>query len=356
MAIQEFVRPNDLKSIIDNKLLQGTSLKHILKQKGIIPICNNSEHLSNLVYNHFFSSNTLSKIQDVMNLEKNNIKSTVVVVSPKKNEDVQNFLNDLADEILYINRMNPNGNEFKNMSSNSSSLNFEHLYKKPQKGKISLLKEKTITTNISITPIENTNDFKVNIQHEGTSESKKFINLLEDLSNKDNSILNLERIRLDSLTKQHKIDFFDKFNDYCKAEWTLKDIVDISFDAIDDDISTTGTLSGITSAILKGEGLRSNSFVKESMEQDFVFTSMSYKFEKKDSPLIIVLEVNFKHTDLKINIVKTYEQDDKGKPCISTIPSSEQQKYIDYFQNKAYDLYSNLLKEQDPPSFNNQTI
>lgn len=353
MAIQEFVRPNDLKNIIDNKLLQNTSLKHILKQKGIIPICTKSEHLSNLVYNHFFSSNTLSKIQDVMNLEKNNIKSTVVIISPKKDEDTQNFLNDLTDEISYINRMNFDGNEFKNILSNSSSLNFEHLYKKPQKGKISLLKERTITTNISVTPIKNTNNFKVNIQHEGTSESKKFITLLEDLSNKDNSILNLERIRLDSLTKQHKIDFFDKFNDYCKTEWTLKDIVDISFDAIDNVISTNGTLSGITSAILKGEGLRSNSFVKDSMEQDFVFTSMSYKFEKKDSPLIIILEVNFKHTDLKINIVKTYEQDDKGKPYISTIPSIEQQKYIDYFQNKAYDLYSNLLKEQEPSHFNN---
>ena len=40
------------------------------------------------------------------------------------------------------------------------------------------------------------------------------------------------------------------------------------------------------------------------MSQGFIFSSMSYKFSHKTLPITIVIDVNFKQTDLKINIVK----------------------------------------------------
>ena len=66
------------------------------------------------------------------------------------------------------------------------------------------------------------------------------------------------------------------------------------------------------------------------MSQGFIFSSMSYKFSHKTLPITIVIDVNFKQTDLKINIVKTYQLEDDGierwppylqvtKVCISII-------------------------------------
>ena len=123
----------------------------------------------------------------------------------------------------------------------------------------------------------------------------------------------------------------------------------------DDDESTTeeigeneptGKLTGISSAILKGAGLRNNDFVKECMLQNFIFSSMRYKWRHRTLPTIIEIDVTFKQTDLKINITKTYKTEDDGKDYITPLPESEQDEYIDYFQNVAYLVYSKLLKAQ----------
>lgn len=107
-----------------------------------------------------------------------------------------------------------------------------------------------------------------------------------------------------------------------------------------------GRLSGISSAILKGDGLRNNDFVKECMSQGFIFSSMSYKFSHKTRPITIVIDVNFKQIDLKINIVKTYQLEDDGIERLTLLPASDQNLYIDYFQNIAYAVYSNLIEKQ----------
>lgn len=78
----------------------------------------------------------------------------------------------------------------------------------------------------------------------------------------------------------------------------------------------------------------------------FYFSSMSYKLSHKTLPITIVIDVNFKQTDLKINIVKTYQLEDDGIERLAPLPASDQSLYIDYFQNVAYAVYSNLIEKQ----------
>ena len=82
------------------------------------------------------------------------------------------------------------------------------------------------------------------------------------------------------------------------------------------------------------------------MSQGFIFSSMSYKLSHKTLPITIVIDVNFKQTDLKINIVKTYQFEDDGIERLAPLPASDQSLYIDYFQNVAYAVYSNLIEKQ----------
>ena len=83
MAVQSFVKGDDLKKLIDDKLINAQSVKYVLRQKGILPVCTNSEALSDLIHHHFFGSATMTQMQEVMNFEQNNLKSTVVIISPK---------------------------------------------------------------------------------------------------------------------------------------------------------------------------------------------------------------------------------------------------------------------------------
>lgn len=240
----------------------------------------------------------------------------------------------------------------------------QYIYKKPQRGRIKIAETRTVTLDVTISPLEDDSQkYKVSIRHEGMSESKQFVSLLDEMIQEDREqiVFGLKRITLASLLKAHKVDFFDDFGAYVHKEWKLTDIINVTVNkdekTIDDendetlsseiDVSEpTGRLSGISSAILKGDGLRNNDFVKECMAQGFIFSSMSYKFSHKTLPITIVIDVNFKQTDLKINIVKTYQLEEDGIEHLYPLPASDQSLYIDYFQNVAYTVYSRLIEKQ----------
>lgn len=57
---------------------------------------------------------------------------------------------------------------------------------------------------------------------------------------------------------------------------------------------TQSDLGGITQAILKGRGLRTNSFVKSCEREGFYFSSMTIQYSHKNNPEVMNLTVKFK--------------------------------------------------------------
>lgn len=362
MAVQKYVKGEDLKKLVDDKLINANSVKYVLKQKGILPVCTNADSLSVLIYQHFFGSYTMSKMHDVMNFEQNNLKSTVIVLNPKSADPKNDFLTEIADEFVNKGRIPNSKYKLKNITRNESSVTLQYTFNKPQKGRVSLAESRTVTLDVSITQLED-KQYKVSIRHEGMSESKQFVSLLDDMVQADaeKQVFGIRRITLSSLQKANKVDFFDLFGSYKYTDWKIIDIINVTVnksesvidDEMDDNASeelnaneATGRLTGISTAILKGDGLRNNEFVKECMEQGFVFSSMCYKFSHRSLPITIDIDVNFKQTDLKINILKAYMLEEDGKDHPTQLPSSDQGQYIDYFQNVAYTVYSSLLDKQ----------
>lgn len=362
MAIQKYVNGEVLKKLIDDKLVNASSVRYVLKQKGIMPIFTSTDGLSELVFRILLGSATMTEIHNVMNFEQNNLKSTMVVINPKLLNSENDFLTDLSDEFIKLQRIPNTKYQLKNISKCESNLTLQYRFEKPQKGRVSLAASKTVTLDISITPIAN-EQYKVSIRHEGISESKQFISLLGDMVKTETAeqVFSIKRITLNSLLKTHKVDFFDQFGAYKHKSWTLLDITNVTVNknesTIDEDTDDTimqelneneptGKLTGISSAILRGGGLRNNDFVKECMSQNFIFSSMRYKLSHKSLPILIEIDVNFKQTDLKINVAKTYKTEDDGKDYVTPLPPDEQNEYINYFQDVAYEIYSKLLEKQ----------
>ena len=364
MAVQEFVKGDDLKKLIIDKLISAQNVKHVLQQKGILPVCFNPEDLSNLINYHLFSSQTMTYLQEVMNFDQNNLKSTVLILSPQKEFPKQDFLSAIADEFVNKSRKLNNDNSIKNIIQNESSVTLQYTHQKIQKGRIKIAEKRKVTLDVTISPLDqDSKEYKINIRHEGISDSKLFVSLLDEMfqENREQSIFRLKRITLASLTSTHKVDFFDKFGTQAaKDQWNLIDIINVTVnkdekciddsesEVISNEISTsdsTDRLSGISTAILKGDGLRNNEFVKECMAKGFIFSSMCYKFMNTKDPITIVVEVNFKQIDLKINIIKTYRNED-NKEVLFQLPPDDQNFYINYFQNVAYTVYSKLIEKQ----------
>ena len=111
--------------------------------------------------------------------------------------------------------------------------------------------------------------------------------------------------------------------------------------------SSLASLRGITSAILNGTSIRNNSFVQECLKNDFYISTMGYKFESISELREVVIEVNFKYDDLKIDICKTYEYDSdvndlRLHPALLDI----QEDILKMFQKEAYEQYMEILERQ----------
>lgn len=365
MAIQEYVHGEYLKKLIDDKLVNANSVKYVLKKKGIMPICAGADKLADLVYYLFLGSGVMTQIHDVMNFEQSNQKSTMVVIQPAEaiTATENSFIENLTDEFVKLQRIPSTPYSLKNLRMDNGNIYMQYCFDKPQKGRISMASTRPVTLDVSITPISH-NQYKVNIRHEGISESKQFISLLDDMVKvkPEDKVFSMKRINLQSLQKNNKVDLFDLFGSYTHKEWTLINITNVTVnknervineddadDLVDEEISEnepTGRLTGISSAILTGDGLRNNEFVKDCMLQGFIFSSMRYKFQHKTQPTTIEIELNFKQSDLKIIIIKTFKTEDDGKDYLTPLPSDEQSEIIDYFQNVAYSIYSALIEKQ----------
>lgn len=111
--------------------------------------------------------------------------------------------------------------------------------------------------------------------------------------------------------------------------------------------SALSNLQGITSAILSGTSIRNNSFVQECLQNDFYITTMGYKFESLADLREVVVEINFKYDDLKIDICKTYEYDsDADGLRLHPAMLDVQEEILKMFQTAAYEQYTEILERQ----------
>ena len=361
MGIQKYVTGSEFKKLISDKMISTAGLKSALGMRGILPVCTSVEDLSDLVFRFFLGSEFMTQLHDEMNLEQSNLKSTVVILRPQEKSSNEPFLQSLTDELLKSQRISHTKYILKNISRTEAAINLEYCYFKPQKGRVSLAEEREVSLHVEISKISSA-EYKVNIRHEGLSESKPFISFLEDMTSRleEDTIFKLKRVSLSNLVTQNKVDFFDRLGSYVHKDWQLEDITNITvnqnlatIDADDTDNDKTltenessGKLTGIKSAILSGAGLRNNEFVKDCMAQDFIFSSMRYKLRHKSSPSAVEVEVTFKQIDIKVNITKMYTTQDDERDAIDTWPEYEQSSFIDYFQNICYEVYSSLLNSQ----------
>ena len=354
MTIETYVTCEDFKKIIDDKVINASAIKQILQKKGILPVYTYTEDLAELSYRIFYGSAFMISLGEMLNLEQNNLKSTVAIIKPKSNNKMD-FIQEINNEFQNARKIPQTLYTINNItkSKDNSSINIEYSYKKTFKGKISLLEKRDVNLNVTITPVDD--KYKVNIVHEGVSDSKHFINFLDDMMNnpQSKSSFNLSRILLRNLTVDRKVQFFDKFGGYKFTDWILRDITSVSLnkdqndeEELFDSQDQSEPLHGISSAILHGGDLRKVEFVNECMKKGFFFQSMRYKLEHKSEPKLIEIDISFKQNDLKVIIYKTYETDENGKYQTHMFSHNKQNEYIDYFQNIAYEIYANLIQSQ----------
>ena len=82
---------------------------------------------------------------------------------------------------------------------------------------------------------------------------------------------------------------------------------------------------------------------------------MKYRYEHKMDTIEFAIILSFKNQDLRVDIDKTYNEDE-GKIYVQPLVKSEQNEIVIEFQNVANKIFDELIKEQSKESNSNMNV
>jgi hypothetical protein len=352
--ISKYVDNKELKKLIEDGNLKPYKVKKVLQKQGILLPSTNCEHIASQVYPILWGSVDIEELSQSLDDPNNYIKSSLIEVSVKNSDNPLDELETFFNNASY-------GNTRYTLSSMIRSedgrilLQLKYPLSKP--GRMELISTQTRNINVIISK-KSENRAVIDVRQATSSEMKEINKFLEDATKKDQSVTTTH-ISLNKLTTENKVAFFDEFNKMKFPGWRFLTVTKVELKRsqasadetkeIDEDneSDSIANLQGITSAILNGTSIRNNSFVQECLDNNFFVSVMGYKFENMSDLVEVVVEINFKYDDLKIDICKTYEYDNDAEDLrLHPLIMSIQEGILQMFQNAAYQKYNEILKKQ----------
>ncbi len=351
--VSKYIDNKELKRVIEDGKLKPFRIRKILKDQGIILASNNSEQIAEQVYPILWGSCDIEKMIQSLDDGANYIKSSVMEMGIK---DSENIMNDLEDFF---------GNASFNMTryrlSSVSRVNDDKLivrlkYSIIRPGRNEFVSIQYKNTDIIITKTSKEKAI-IDVRQASTSEMKEINKFLEEATKKDTTV-HTKHISLQVLKNENRVAFFDEFIKRNFEKWRFETETKVElkrYECSDEETkelneeedSALSNLQGITNAILNGTSIRNNSFVQECLQNNFYITTMGYKFESLADLREVVIEINFKYDDLKIDICKTYEYDsDTDVFRLHPAMLDVQEEILKMFQKAAYEQYTEILERQ----------
>lgn len=360
--ITEYVDCTELKRLIEDKKLKPATLKYYLRRKGIIFTASNAKEFAEQVYTIFLGAGEMSEIRDMLSNDGNYEKSLVMNLSMKLDSD-EDIIDILIDEMSKQKSIKSEEYfiEQPTKTENGAYVQFSYMRKLPGRNK--LLEKERRYLRLNIRKVSDT-EVVVDVRQQSAIDSKNAVGFIEKIAKADEGI-KLKHINLEMLSNKNKVEFFDRIAAYTFKLWQLKTITGITVkqglsdeDDEDDEVVVeenegASTLTGISQAVLNGNGLRSNEFVQESIEKGYYITAMKYRYEHRMDMTEFAVVLSFKNKDLRVDIDKTYYEDD-GKIYVQPLIKSEQDEIIVEFQDVAYRVFNELINEQLEESKNKE--
>lgn len=354
--ITEYVDCTELKRLIVDKKLKTSAFKAYLKQKGIIFTASNAEQFAEQIYTVFLGSSEISEIRDIMINDNNYEKSLVMNLCLKSSTD-GNILDIILDEInkYKSEKVKDYTLEMPVKEQNSISVQFSYQRKSPGRNRLLEYEKRFLKLNI-----RKISDKKVtiDIRQPSSIDSKHAVEFIQKIAG--NNEFKIEHINLNSLVTSNKVEFFDQIAKHKFESWRLKTITGITVkrgnsddaneeddegEIIDDEGQESQALSGINQAILNGNELRLNKFVQDSIDRGYYIAAMRYRYEHTREATEFAINLSFKNNDLKVEIDKTYWEED-GRISVQPFLKTEQNGIIIEFQNVADEVYQELISHQ----------
>lgn len=352
--ISKFAKNSDIKMLVEEKQINTTQFRRFLARKGIFSLASNAKELSNQTYQLFFGSKDIEYLKDVIQTSSNYEKSSLIILKPTEEyESMDEFIDDLNEDIQAY-RMKESKYVVEEIHKDSEGcLHITISYVKNKRGKNELIKSQKKNIAMKVEKLDDENKLILDIRQNDNSDLKELDKFIEEINimDEDSKLFIPEYLAINRLSNKNKIKLYDELIKFSHEIWRLEDItgVDVKKNESleDDDLEiSTDELTGINTAIFKGDGIRNTGIVKKFEKQGFYFTSMKFKYAFKHNLESFIIDINFKgNENIKIDIVKIYDKDN-DKDITIVLPKNEQEEIIRKFQQVTYNIYNKLIQEQ----------
>ena len=319
--ITEYTDCTEFMRLIEDQKIKPASVKKYLSSQGIIITSTNAKTVAEDVYTIALGAQEIDIITRLIISESNYEKSTIINARTKDGTDIGgDILDFFADGFNRIRSSAFKEYYVDQPTKSDGVLAVRMTYKRKLPGKNKLIQEETRHVNIRIQR-KNETEVSVDIRQTSSFDAQRALEILEKVvGNSDETGVYL------SVKKS-----------------SLSDEDDIDAEVIEDD-EASGALEGISQAVLNGNGLRSNSFVQNSLEQGYYITTMRYRYICVQEAGEFIVSISSKGRDLRVDIDKSYADD--GRLYIQPFPKSLQDEIIQKFQQAANYIYAELQQQQ----------
>ena len=307
--MKEYPSPNDYREIVEEYFGRDDMQEYLLDRKNLILHANTKGRVADISRRIFFGYEDAEILRDGAMTYQSDIKSTGFSIHTEdSNEDLLGDLNEAKSK----------GEEFnekkkltvRDVQETDEGVRVDLDYVNKRVGRMEMISEEEKTATVLI---EDGDDIRnVSQNYKKIDEFNAVRDFFEEWSHKrlsdEKKPIEILDITLKRLPIEERIKLFNELLSRNPGHWLLQDVqqigikqgenLDEMFEEYDEDDDfeeeLDENLQGITDAVLTGEGLRTNAFVKKCERNGYYFKSAKLFYDNTDVDREVEILIDFK--------------------------------------------------------------
>jgi hypothetical protein len=326
------------------------------QSKGIFITNATQEDLGQLLATLLFEHGDLEQVRNAA-LEVNT-KSTLagfLVLSADEDFDLPGVMEELRGDVVDRKTQMTLGPIFMEQKGNFPSYRGSVEYTQRKPGRMQFLQGTQRSFDYYINPFSE-GRWQVLVDCSRSNDARMMEEWVKRQSPRD---VRLDVIDQDSLTSVQTIHFFDELAKRgASSEWNFSQVrrivlrreTALSPSEDEERVETEPTvLSGITQAILEGNALRNNPFVKQCEEGGYRFTAMTYQYESRAHAFVMEIRAEFKKKPKVFEVALEGHRRRRGleeELVYEGLPAQQKIEILSKFWGRAKEVFDDLIAER----------
>lgn len=326
--------------------MTSDDIKKFYKERGILICAFKKQDYASIGADFFLSKKDYIELKERMDVKENYKKSGRITFPNNQRQELEGALINLQRQQLG-DEENTKIKVFKDPESGETHVEIDYEEIKPSRAELL----DTVKKNVHLTINENEKgQCSIDFTHDSLNEHRKVKKILELVRKQVPEFdFDFTDIILENLPFEERINLFESFFVYNHDTWKLDEIIKLKVKRDVERIDNVADveLKGINSAVLSGEKLSENAFVRSTIKEGFYFCMARIRLNHESNPKFLEVIIDFKASNKSCEVsIANYGRYEEKDNCLKEIremlKAEDQEKLLNYFKNTLYDIFMSI--------------